>query len=286
MTSNPQDEVNDLLSKLQAPIDRVETLLSYLSSTLDNISLLPPIFRRFLQQPLPRGAVNIARHIPLFQRILLQIVLPTWDDAIKEKKATALVDQFFCPDAISNASPQAGELAILAYSTILSVSPLPEYAMRMLQDLSSQYSVDRLLRAVHQRKDLDRQGKERLWADCVTNLVKVPGKVANAFGADGKGINIPEGLENGSFFEGLSMRVERLIEDVSRDGNTNGANASLASLCKTNIAYCRIRLTYGISPRPTCKSGSLSSKSSYLQNTIFVLQSHIACHPTEALSRG
>ncbi|KAJ2917584.1 hypothetical protein MD484_g2776, partial [Candolleomyces efflorescens] len=149
MSSN-QDELHDLLSKLQAPIESIEALLAYLAAPLDNIGLLPPVFRKFNTQPLPSGAFKISRHLSQFQRILLQEVVLTWESHLAEKKAALLVDQYFCPDAFSNASSAAGQVSIVAYSTLLSAPKQlsSRYGLRILELLTVQYPVDRIYTAV------------------------------------------------------------------------------------------------------------------------------------------
>ena len=219
MDPNAQDRVQDLLNKLQAPIDNIETVLAYLTAPLDNIGLLPPLFRKFNLLPLPAGTVKVSRHIPQFQRVILQHIVSTWDTLLQEKKATALLGQFFCPDSMSNASSAAGQVAISAYSTLLSTSPLSPHAIQILEQLSVHYPVDRVYIAVVGREGSDKQAKEREWGDCVTNLVKLPGKVANALGLEG---TTPAGLENAEFFNRMAVRVELLISTLASESNSKG----------------------------------------------------------------
>ena len=113
--------------------------------------------------------------------------------------------------SFSNALPAAGEIAILAYSTLVS-SQMSEYALRSLERLSVEYPVDRLHRAAFAHLDLDKGVRDFEWGDCVRDLCMVPAKVANSLGATR---DIPLRLENGVYFNNLSVRCEQLIFTLS-----------------------------------------------------------------------
>jgi telomere length regulation protein len=129
----------------------------------------------------------------------------------------ALLVQYFCPDGFSNAQPVAGEVAILAHSTLMSPQgTLTGYAIRILQRLVVEYPVDRLYSAVYSSsKDKVAQGV--VWEDCVKNICMVPGKVANALEG---GSDVPTVLENGAYFNNLSVRCEVLIFSLSTKAPT------------------------------------------------------------------
>lgn len=105
---------------------------------------------------------------------------------------------------------------MLAYSTLMSSSSdgLTDYAMRILQRLVVEYPVDRLYAAVNSSSQKDKLVRGVLWEDCVKNICMVPGKVANAFAARGTG-DVPPVLENGMYFNNLSIRCEVLISSLS-----------------------------------------------------------------------
>ncbi|TFK26384.1 telomeric DNA binding protein [Coprinopsis marcescibilis] len=211
MTSSHSDDLQDLLNKLQAPVSDIETLFAYLTLPLENLGLLPPLFRKYIGQPLPPGSFKLSRHLSQFQRAILDHIQPTWGSTLQQHKAGILLDQYFCPDLFSNAFPVAAEVAIVAFSTLLS-SRLTAYAIRILERLVTEYPIDRVFAAVTSRPG-DTQVRELAWNDYVRNLVKVPSKVANAVGADG---TVPEGLENGVYFNRLAERVEALISTLSK----------------------------------------------------------------------
>jgi telomere length regulation protein len=210
-SSDSRTQIQDILEQLCAQTTNLQTLLNLLSGPLDSLDLLPPQFRHYNTQPLHFGALNIKKHIPQLQRVLLQNIAPTWDTLLAENNATLLLDQYFCPDSFSNALPTAGEIAILAYSTLVS-SQMTGYALRLLERLSVEYPVDRLHTAAFARTDLNKVVRDVGWEDCVRDVCMVPAKVANSLGATG---DIPLALENGLYFNNLSVRCEHLIFTLS-----------------------------------------------------------------------
>jgi telomere length regulation protein len=200
-------QVEDIISRLQTPLPDISTTLALLCSPLDCINLLPPQFRRYNVQPLPSGAVVISRHLPALQRAILQHIGPTWESALAEKDATLLLEQYFCPDTFSFASAAAGDVTLLAYSTILSL-PLTEYSIRLLVRLSQEYPIDRLHSAVFSPNH-ERSAKQTVgWEDCVRNIAAVPAKVANALGGKRP---VPPQLEHGVYFSNVCKRCECTI---------------------------------------------------------------------------
>lgn len=216
MDADHPDEVQELLNKLQAPIENAETVLAYLAAPLDDIGLLPPLYKEYNAEPLRKGAVNATRHLARFQQAILQHVLPVWDDTLRHRKALILVDQYFCPDLFSNALSISGNVALVAYSTLLS-SPLSSYVVGLLERLSNEYPIDRMYHAVYVGSHATAQTKDAAWNDCIRNFAMVPGKVANAAGMEKA---IPSLLENGAYFNALSTRFEKLVDKLSDDSPT------------------------------------------------------------------
>lgn len=201
-------QAEEVISQLQTALPDLSTVLGLLCGPLDSIGLLPPQFRPYNTQPLGPGAVNIPRHIPSLQRAIVQHIGPTWESALSEKDAASLLEQYFCPDVFSFASPVAGEVTLLAYSTILSL-PLTEYSIRLLVGLSERYPIDRLHSAVFSR---EHGAKQTLgWEDCVRNIVAVPAKVANSL----RGKDVPPQLEHGFYFRSVCRRCECAISSLS-----------------------------------------------------------------------
>ena len=203
--------LHDILEQLRVQVTDLQTLLNLLTGPLDSLGLLPPQFRCHNAHPLPTGALNIKKYIPQLQRVLLQNIVPTWDTLLADNNATLLLDQYFCPNNFTNALPAAGEIAILAYSTLVS-SQITEYTLRLLERLSVEYPVDRLHTAAFPRTVFDKAIKDAEWEDCVRDLCMVPAKVANSLGVTR---DIPPSLENGVYFNNLSVRCEQLIFTLS-----------------------------------------------------------------------
>ena len=198
-----------VLSQLQTQIDEFQTLLPLLCLPLARADLLPPQFRRFNSLPSEDVAVDIAKVFPPIQRVLLESILPTWEAILEEEGCSALTRQYFCPDAFSNASPSAGDVALCAYSTILSF-PLHQRSINLLVRLAKEYPIDRLFHAVCTIHDPARRSVS--WDDCLRNTFAVPSKIANAL----KGQNVPDDLGLPDYYNNLSTRTELLIYSLSR----------------------------------------------------------------------
>ena len=232
MQSSDSTQIQNILEQLRAQVSDLQTLLNLLAGPLDSLGLLPPQFRRHNAQPIPPGTLNIKKHIPQLQRVIIQNIVPTWDTLLAENNATLLLDQYFCPDSFSNALPAAGEIAILAYSTLLS-SQMTEYALRSLERLSVEYPVDRLHTAAFAHIDLDKSVRNVGWEDCVRDLCMVPTKVANSLSATR---DIPLGLENGVYFNNLSVRCEQLIFTLSTKSSNGMLNIHFLILLVNSTA--------------------------------------------------
>jgi telomere length regulation protein len=72
--------------------------------------------------------------------------------------------------------------------------------------------VDRSHSAAFAHIDLDKGVRDVEWENCVRDLCMVPAKVANSLGATR---DIPLRLENGVYFNNLSVRCEQLIFTLS-----------------------------------------------------------------------
>lgn len=211
-------QLRDVITRLQSPIPDLPTLQSLLCGPLSALGLLPPPFRKYNNEPLVEGALNVTRNIPLIQRALLEHVIPTWESTLAKEKETTLITQYFCPDSFSFALPAAGDIALLAYSSILSLT-LTEYSIRLLAQLSVEYPIDRLHAAIFSRRSTDSSQRQSItWEDCLRNIAAVPAKVANAAGVTGR---IPLELEQKRYFNNVSIRCEVLIFALS-NASTQG----------------------------------------------------------------
>ncbi|OCH95315.1 telomeric DNA binding protein [Obba rivulosa] len=219
-------QIQNIIAHLQSTIPNTSTLIQLLSVPLATIGLLPPRYRRRDDETLSSKGFDIDRHIPPLQRALLEHVIPNWEPILSQEKALDLVEQYFCPDSISFASPAARRVALHAYSTILSL-PLTQYSIRLLARLCKSYPIDVLHSVVYSGYDNSSSGKHTItWEDCVRNVAAIPAKVANAVAVS---TEIPHDLEQGTYFDQLSMRCEHLMHRLSSKPSRENA-ASVAYL--------------------------------------------------------
>ncbi|KAK7466957.1 telomere binding protein [Stygiomarasmius scandens] len=214
-------DIRQLVHDLQQPLPNLPALLARLSAPLDAIGLLPPRFRSHNVNPIPSTSVKISIHIPAIQKALVEQVLPTWDVILEENESIALADQYFCPDLFSSASLAAGQVALDAYSTLMTL-PLNKHSLRLLCRLSKEYPIDRLHKSIF--SGVDGAKKNLQWEDCVQVVVSVPAKVANYIAGNGE---IPTPLEHKSYFNDLCIHCETLIW-ISR--SSRGHVSSIAHL--------------------------------------------------------
>ncbi|CCM02859.1 uncharacterized protein FIBRA_04971 [Fibroporia radiculosa] len=208
------EQIRVIITRLQSPVPDATTLYQLLAAPLAYLNLLPPKFRGYNESPLIAGSFIISRHLPPLQRALLEHVLPTWEASLVEGDTWALAEQYFCPDSISFASSAAGQVAVHAYSSILSL-PFTDVSLRLLDKLSRSYPIDVLHSVVYSidgRKGSS--GKQIItWEDCVRNVAAIPAKASNMMGG---GTVIPSSLEQGTYLKNLSVRCECLIYALSR----------------------------------------------------------------------
>ncbi|KAJ4488144.1 telomere length regulation protein-domain-containing protein [Lentinula aciculospora] len=210
-------EVRNLINAIQHPVSDISTLLSLITAPLDCLRILPPIFRRYNVNPLPSGSIKTSVHIPLLQRALLQHVLANWGLELEKQGNLSLLDQYFCPDLFSFASTVAGDVAVLAFATILSL-PFTDHSIRLLARLSKEYPVDRLHSSIFSQKGSSVKLDQK-WEDCIQNVVAVPAKVGNYCGT--RNLDVPVFLRHGDYFNNLSLRCESLIYASSQEYSTS-----------------------------------------------------------------
>ncbi|KAF8892597.1 telomere length regulation protein-domain-containing protein [Infundibulicybe gibba] len=198
----------EVIDRLQIPVPNIDTLIAHLCGPLDCLGLLPPQFRVCNTQPLQSDTLKVSKHISALQKALLDHIVPTWSSALAEQNATFLLDQYFCPDSFLFASPTAGNIVLLAYSTILS-QPLTDYGTHILARLSKEYPIDRIHAAIFsQAGGIVTYKRGSTWEDYIRNIAAVPVKVANKLAGARP---IPTILEHGTYFNHLCERSEVLI---------------------------------------------------------------------------
>lgn len=205
-------QVRDIISRLQSPIQDLPTLLALLAAPLAAWNILPPRFVKCNLEPLSKSFITVSKHAPLLQRTLLESVLPSWTPTLDENDAFILALQYFSPDSFSFSQEAAKELALYAYSTIMSL-PLTDHSVRLLTHLCRSYPIDVLWTVVVSGRNArsSRNKSAVTWEDCVRNVCAVPAKVANALGPRGV---IPPELEYGVYFDHVSRRCQVLFESL------------------------------------------------------------------------
>ena len=269
-------QIKDVITRLQSPVSDISTLLCLLAAPLNCIGLLPPRFTKYDTESLSKDHFSIAKHLPSIQRALLEHVIPAWEPTLLEEGYHELVEQYFCPDAISFASRAAGQVAVLAYSTILS-STIHEPAVRLLVKLCRAYPIDVLFSAIASSKG---KLKEVTWEDCVRNVAALPVKVANAMGPRG---SIPAELQLDTYFNNLSLRCERLMFTLSNGPLTGGYTGRTSSILPLKCSHRRSIIHY-ISTDQTCQHRCVHHcKPSPV--TIVILRGDAPHHPRSLLRR-
>ncbi|KAI6039020.1 telomere length regulation protein-domain-containing protein [Pisolithus marmoratus] len=201
--------VQDVINSLRTSIHDIHHLVRQLCVPLHKARLLPPQYRRHhAHSSESGGAIDVAKIFPVLQHILLEIVLPTWEPALKEEGYMPLIQQYFCPDTFSNSpNTAAGIIALCAYSSILALPT--QIALDILLRLTKEYPIDRLYKTISEIPDAER--RSLAWDDCLRNVFAVPSKVANALA----GRVIPPLLGMPDYTNNLSVRCEYLLYTLS-----------------------------------------------------------------------
>ena len=256
MNSSPSaqntNDIHSILNALQAPIPTLSALLPLLAAPLAALHILPPRFHRFL----PPGSkdagadidvnVNVPKHIPRLQSILLSHIVPVWLDALRshsnpqagEESLDDLLYQFFSPSLLASASQPrvTNEIAIQAYLT-LSSSKYDAFVVEVLRRLQTSYPLDGVHAALfststprsvpssgYGSKD-DSSKKKRslvIWEDVVRCILSIPTKVANYYGPTSS--PPPPSLSPSTYFTHLSKRLDILLSNqTQRDLDDEGA---------------------------------------------------------------
>ncbi|KAL4253851.1 TEL2 family protein [Abortiporus biennis] len=267
---NSLSQIRDVISRLQNPIRDVSSLRSLLAAPLASIKLLPPVYLRYNTTPdiLPKGAFNVPKHISTIQKALLEHILPSWGPELVKHNTFGLVEQYFCPDLFNAASSVAGEIALYAYSTILSL-PLTEYSVQFLSRLSRVYPIDVLWSTVFSFRNNNSSRHNISWEDCVRNVCAIPGRIANYAGA-GKDPSIPKELDQGSYYNYLNIRTENLIHNLSRTKRSREGITSVIYLLNKLVNVGNFPPSIPTSP----------AQPSFFKSTLPIIRSRLSSSPS------
>ncbi|KAH8833556.1 telomere length regulation protein-domain-containing protein [Flagelloscypha sp. PMI_526] len=188
----------NLINHLKEPLhdeDQLLTWSQYNTSPLVPSSLIPH------------------RHIHVLQEAILTYVAPAWADNFANHGRTDILTQFFCPDAFSFSFAIAGQVARLAYSTILSQHPLTDFSIFVLQKLTNEYPFDRIHEIIFGSPSSHSSPKAQTqWEDYLRNVCMVPNRVANALSLKK---NIPVVFAPREYFVRLVERFQVLVLRLS-----------------------------------------------------------------------
>lgn len=205
-----QDDVKQILDSLQSPIPDLETLLDLLAQLLESIGLLQTKFQKYASEKLPEGSFSIPKHLPVIQGALLQSILPSWDNALREENVLEIAEQFLCP------TPSHSQGAILtalqAYFTILS-TPFNTFSIRYLSRLTRSYHIEIIFDCVFDTNPPDIAAIR--WEDCVRTVISLPTKAANFCGHNH---TIPGNLQYDIYVADLYSHTEGIIWRLSSLG--------------------------------------------------------------------
>ncbi|ORY83468.1 telomere length regulation protein-domain-containing protein [Leucosporidium creatinivorum] len=232
-----------LSTLLAEPLTSTNQLLSLIAPPLARLDLLqdqPELLERF-PGPAAEGSDDaskfLKRQLGLVQKALVERVWPDWEAAVAAEEgdevAKVVFERWFMPASFED--PKHAEVALSAYavlSSLLSSRATPplqrrslELAFALLARLASAFSLKEAYVAIlGQSKEKngrsnDSQAAER-WERVVKDLLSLPTKVANAWGAlaDRAGVpmdrpseGIPEELDWSAYESGLSRSFADLL---------------------------------------------------------------------------
>lgn len=193
--------LRNIFARLREPIAELEELEDLLRTFLNAFDLGRSTSSSTLITELPKAphqpprtvSSQHARMATSIQDLILFSVVPTWDRPLKDDHKEHILQDVFCPIPPSGSSPSsspaAGELALSAYSVLIS-STITPFTLRVLPRLLERYPIDAmhtlLFGSGNQTRLLD-------WEMLLKAIGSIPARVANAMGEDSSGI--PEALQ-------------------------------------------------------------------------------------------
>lgn len=204
-SSATTSQIRDIVNQLQTPLEDLSSLLSALCAPLAVLGVLPKTLRKYNTSPLSAN-VDVVKHIPTLQRAVLLHIIPTWSKELVKSSTAEATTSYFYPDSSLN-SQAAGEIALQAYSTLLS-NPIDDHSIPIISELSKQYSISELYDAVFGPKD-DSVKQQARWEDVVKDVLAVPAKVANA--AANLHMDVPEEIQPGPYFQNVCLSFDGVI---------------------------------------------------------------------------
>lgn len=213
--SHSIESIKDLTLQLQNPISDLPHLLSLLVIPLESMGLLPPAYRSYLKNNEKsnfKKCFQLYKHLPLIQSAILNQIIPTWTSVFQEQRLDQLLIQYFSPEDTSlSAKETSGEVALCAYSTLLSC-PLQSFTVNILQKLVDKFPINRIFSVIYSRSSgIALHRRPIIWEDTVRVILSIPSKIANF----NKNVSTSEVLEYDYFFSKICLRLESIISSLS-----------------------------------------------------------------------
>lgn len=211
-----------LAASLAEPLSSVEQLLALIVPPLARIDLLqdqPTLLARF-PPPAAEGSDDasrfLKRQLGLVQKLLVVRVWPDWEATVAAEEggevARIVFERWFVPPSFEATEHQ--EIALSAYAVLISLlsprttPPLPPKSLELISSLlarlASAFSLEQVFSATVSKSD-DAQTMDR-WERTVKDLLVLPTKVANAWGALAERMAIPLGRVGASIPQELEWR--------------------------------------------------------------------------------
>ncbi|GAA5891676.1 hypothetical protein JCM5296_005508 [Sporobolomyces johnsonii] len=254
-----------LASRLAEPLSSISQLLDFLVPPLVSLNLLPeqPSLAnhyRITPTPLDPGRF-LRRQLGLVQKILVEQVWPDWESALQAEEGPAgvqVLERWFVPPSNHNGASRttsddtSAKVALSAYavlSSLLSIKSAStlrprslEIVSQLLVELSSTFNIEEIylstvgsspVRPPPAEEDSDDDdtvdpASLSLWEQSLRDLINVPARVANAWGAirekqrlpTGRvGEGVPAELEINSYVSTLTISYLSLLWTLSSDSN-------------------------------------------------------------------
>jgi telomere length regulation protein len=207
-----EDVIQQCANVLEQDVQEISVLLRALCTPLHALRLLPSKYKSYVDEQLHMPLKVTDRHISRIQSALLQRVLPTWEQELKDRSSLDIVECWLSPPLAESRSTAL--IVIEAYASLV-VIPLNKAITNRLARLFELHPIEVLHRHVFTHSDQRGQSPQLRWDESIRTVFSIPAKVANAAAA--QKFDVPAILEHGPFFTRIAASVECLINDHYQD---------------------------------------------------------------------
>lgn len=207
-----EDVIQQCANVLEQDVQEISVLLRALCTPLQALRSLPSKYQSHVDEQLHTASKVTDRHIYRIQSALLQRVLPTWEQELKDRSFLDIVDCWLSPPLAESRSTAL--IVIGAYASLI-VTPLNEAIIHRLARLFELHPIEVLHRHIFTYIDQRGQSPQLRWDESIRAVFSIPAKVANAAAA--QKFDVPAILEHGPFFTRIAASVECLINNNCQD---------------------------------------------------------------------